>query len=180
MCCSAIGHIPKCFAPCYVCRGLSPSRLDLPKTVDALWTVKKSHEAGPATRKPPSPDVIANLPLLKEQPQTAHEHAECSEALSEAELRSLIVGPKVVDFGKVSPALAATQYFVVKNPLGRAIQVVLDLQAVPELSKSAPVSQVIPAGESSMTTVNAGCVISVDGRTTAFGLDVVQNSSCMC
>jgi hypothetical protein len=75
----------------------------------------------------------------------AQERAETSMALSAEHLSKLVVSPRQLDFGKVSPALPAMAWWVITNTLGTAIHVVLDLHNVQELTCSTP-SQVIPPG----------------------------------
>ena len=52
------------------------------------------------------------------------------------------VGPRLLDFGKVSAASRNVRYVAVSNPLLHSIHVVLALAHLPELNTSEPVSQV--------------------------------------
>ena len=52
------------------------------------------------------------------------------------------VGPRLLDFGKVSAASRNTRYLAVTNPLLQNIHVVLAVANLPELRDSEPVSQV--------------------------------------
>ncbi len=134
------------YCPCYCTRGLTAPRLQLPKTVDPLWTVKRAKDPGPTPQNAPTPDVIAAIPLFKEHPETTAERIECSTELNPEQLSSIVVGPRSVDFGKTSTAMSAVQHFVVRNPLTTSIHVVMGSAKVPELSKSKPMAQVIPPG----------------------------------
>ena len=53
------------------------------------------------------------------------------------------VGPRLLDFGKVSAASRNVRYLAVSNPLLQSIHVVLALAHLPELNSTEPVSQVI-------------------------------------
>ncbi len=53
------------------------------------------------------------------------------------------VGPRLLDFGKVSAASRNVRYLAVSNPLLQSIHVVLALAHLPELNTTEPVSQVI-------------------------------------
>jgi len=51
-------------------RGLSPSRLERPKAIDPLFTVKPEREGGPAVApKAPPAAALAAVPLYKEKPE---------------------------------------------------------------------------------------------------------------
>ncbi len=55
------------------------------------------------------------------------------------------VGPRLLDFGKVSAASRNVRYLAVSNPLLQSIHVVLALAHLPELKDTEPVSQVCPS-----------------------------------
>ena len=52
------------------------------------------------------------------------------------------VGPRLLDFGKVSAASRNVRYLAVTNPLLQSIHVVLAVANLPELKDTEPVSQV--------------------------------------
>ena len=54
------------------------------------------------------------------------------------------VGPRLLDFGKVSAASKNVRYLAVSNPLLQNIHVVLAVANLPELKDTESVSQVIP------------------------------------
>lgn len=85
------------------------------------------------------------------------ERTECSKELPAELLSKVIVGPRQLDFGKISPALPATQHFVVKNTLNNAVHVVLDTSSLEELSCTSPASQVIPAGATAKFQLSLRC-----------------------
>ena len=58
------------------------------------------------------------------------------------DLQRIGVGPRVVDFGRVSASSSNTAYLLVSNPLRSSIHVVLAVVAVPELKGSEVLSQV--------------------------------------
>lgn len=82
---------------------------------------------------------------------------ECSAELSPAQMSKIVVGPRQLDFGKVSPAQPAVQHFVVTNHLNTAVHVVLDLGVLEGLSCSGPASQVIPAGNTAKFALALQC-----------------------
>ena len=53
------------------------------------------------------------------------------------------VGPRLLDFGKVSAASRNVRYLAVTNPLLHSIHVVLALAHLPELNHTEPVGQVL-------------------------------------
>ncbi|MEW5311269.1 MAG: hypothetical protein WDW38_002999 [Sanguina aurantia] len=71
---------------------------------------------------------------------------EVSRELSKEELIRLIVGPKTLDFGKVSVGCSVTQHLVVSNTLDAPIHVVLDVKSHVDFKRSLHPSQVIPPG----------------------------------
>lgn len=85
------------------------------------------------------------------------ERADCSRELPPEQLSKVTVGPRQLDFGKVSPAMPAIQHFVVTNPLSTAIHVVLDTSNLEELSCTSPASQVIPAGSTGKFQLSLRC-----------------------
>ena len=70
---------------------------------------------------------------------TALQHYVCS---SLQDLQRVGVGPRVMDFGRVSASSSNTAYLLVNNPLRSSIHVVLAVGAVPELKGSEVLSQV--------------------------------------
>ena len=71
---------------------------------------------------------------------------QVSRELSKEELIRLVVGPKSLDFGKVSVGCSVTQHLVVSNTLEQPIHVVLDIKQHSDFKTSTHSSQVIPAG----------------------------------
>ncbi|KAF8055917.1 CFAP47 [Scenedesmus sp. PABB004] len=127
--------------------GLRPGQLQLPRAVDPLWTVKQHSVAGPSVQRAPTASALAAIPVHKAWPETAQERAECAAELAPGQLSKVAVGPRALSFGKVSPALPATEALVVSNGLAAAIHVALDLSALDGLlSVAGPAAQVVPAG----------------------------------
>lgn len=54
----------------------------------------------------------------------------------------IAVGPRLLDFGKVSAASRNTRYLAVTNPSLQSVHIVLAVANLPELKDSEPVSQV--------------------------------------
>lgn len=59
-------------------------------------------------------------------------------------MSQVAVGPRLLDFGKVSAASRNVRYLAVSNPLQHSIHMVLALANLPELKDTEPVSQVTP------------------------------------
>lgn len=57
-------------------------------------------------------------------------------------ITQLAVGPRMLDFGKVSSSSKNVRYLGVHNPLLQSIHVVLAVAQFPELKETQPVSQV--------------------------------------
>lgn len=127
--------------------GLRPPELPPSKVVEPLWTVQRANDGSPTyKRHVATAAAIAKMPLYRDKPEGEVEAAQCSAVLSSEQLAQIVVGPKVIDFGKVSLAMQATQHFTVYNPLRQAVRVVLDLRQLHELVETKHVSQVIPPG----------------------------------
>ena len=127
-------------------RGIKAPRYNQEVHIDPLWTIQQARQPAPCYRRPPSAAALQTLPFHKEQPETATERSDCIAVLEAGPLSSLLVGPRVLDYGKISPAMTAMQHFVVTNPLPAAIHVVLDMAELPDLSCKGPVGQVVPPG----------------------------------
>lgn len=71
------------------------------------------------------------------------QHQSCPLARPPAdELRQLLLGPRVVDFGRVPCPSSSTAYLVAHNPLPRPLHLVLDVSRHTELRGSRQISQV--------------------------------------
>ena len=115
----------------------------IPKVNDPLW-IKETEDGLPQQPRSIMERDIESIPLHKDRPESEVERIQCSRELSKAELSTLIVGPKVVDFGTVSVGSSSKQHLIVTNPLETPIHVVLGTLNPAELRKSTHVSQVIP------------------------------------
>lgn len=83
---------------------------------------------------------------FKAAPTTQAEVRECSATLENWQLGLISVGPRIVDFGSVYVRSQATKSFSVYNDLPQAILVTMQYDSE-ELSRSNPVSQVIPSAQ---------------------------------
>ncbi|KAG2493472.1 hypothetical protein HYH03_008289 [Edaphochlamys debaryana] len=126
--------------------GLVPPEPQLPRTVDPLWRVDGSKEAAPKMLRQLGAADLEGTHQWKPRPVTEQERIDCSRELSKEELARLVVGPRVVDFGKVSMGSTNTRHLVVANTLDTHINVVLDIKQLEMLRDSPAVSQVIPPG----------------------------------
>ena len=74
------------------------------------------------------------------------------------DLQRIGVGPRVVDFGRVSASSSNNAYLLVNNPLRSSIHVVLAVGAVPELKGSEVLSQVCTCilGASHNVSISSG------------------------
>ncbi|GMH42119.1 hypothetical protein BSKO_10038 [Bryopsis sp. KO-2023] len=129
--------------------GLRSPQPKLPIKKEPLWTnpTEKSNE--PKTMKPLSEDQAASVQFHKDRPDTDDEKRLCGMALSPSEITKLVMGPAIVDFGRVSASSNNTQYFFVQNTLMQPIHIVLDIKSIPEFRYTRHTSQIIPAGATS-------------------------------
>ncbi|XP_071134806.1 cilia- and flagella-associated protein 47-like isoform X3 [Mytilus edulis] len=80
---------------------------------------------------------------LNAVPTTNEEKADCTKWLSPQQLHQIIVGPPVLDFGKVCLRSVRTMNLSIVNNLKQHIHVVAEIDCR-ELRQSSPLSQVIP------------------------------------
>ncbi|KXZ50888.1 hypothetical protein GPECTOR_14g137 [Gonium pectorale] len=126
--------------------GLAAPEPRLPKTVDPLWRVDGSREAAPRTLRQLGSADLEGTHQWKARPVSEQERIDCARELTKDELSRLVVGPRLVDFGKVSMGSTNTRHLVIHNTLEGSIQVVLDLKPLEMLRDSPSISQVIPPG----------------------------------
>ncbi|DBA78771.1 TPA: putative protein fap47 [Trebouxia sp. C0004] len=120
-------------------RGLRPGK-------DPLWLDMAAVHMRPANRPDIPADAVDAIPMFKDKPTSDEEQEQCSCQLTAQAVSQVAVGPRLLDFGKVSAASRNVRYLAVSNPLVHSIHVVLALAQLPELNTTEPVSQVIPAG----------------------------------
>ncbi|MEW5300161.1 MAG: hypothetical protein WDW36_003110 [Sanguina aurantia] len=126
--------------------GLHAPSPALQKTVDPLWTVESVKEGAPRSQRTWSDKELSQISVHKDHPSGDVERVQVSRELSKEELIRLIVGPKTLDFGKVSVGCSVTQHLVVSNTLDAPIHVVLDVKSHVDFKRSLHPSQVIPPG----------------------------------
>ncbi|GFR48568.1 hypothetical protein Agub_g10470, partial [Astrephomene gubernaculifera] len=126
--------------------GLAPPEPRLPRSVDPLWRVDGSREAAPRTLRQLGAADLEGAHQWKPRPVTEQERIDCSRELTREELSRLVVGPRLVDFGKVSMGSTNTRHLVLHNTLEGHINVVLDLKPLEMLRDSPAISQVVPPG----------------------------------
>lgn len=124
------------------CRGLNLTAPKGATTIDPLWTAQQTQQAAPTIKRPPADSVLTSIPAYKQQPDTPAERTACSTPLEHGQLNTLVVGPRVLDYGKLSPSSSATQCFVVTNPLSVPVHVAMDLMGLQDVRCAGPVSQV--------------------------------------
>ncbi|EFJ49198.1 hypothetical protein VOLCADRAFT_90100 [Volvox carteri f. nagariensis] len=126
--------------------GLLAPEPKLSRTVDPLWRVDASKEAAPRMLRQLGAADLEGAHQWKPRPQSEQERIDCSRELSKDELARLVVGPRIVDFGKVSMGSTNTRHLVMQNTLDGFINVVLDIKHLEMLRDSPSISQVIPPG----------------------------------
>eukprot|EP00755_Sulcionema_specki_P010722 Sspe_Gene.7078::Locus_2392_Transcript_2_2_Confidence_0.625_Length_8917::g.7078::m.7078 len=84
---------------------------------------------------------------FKKEPTTLNEQRECKMLISPKDIVHVHVGPKVLDFGKVSIFSKNVKSFFVWNDLKTHILVKIPVAIREELQLSFPASQVIPPGQ---------------------------------
>ena len=91
---------------------------------------------------------------FKKEPTTLNEQRECKLVLSPKDICHVTIGPKVLDFGKVSVFSTNVKSFCVQNGLKTHIQVKIPVSIRDELRQSFPASQVIPPGQTAGFDIN--------------------------
>ncbi|KAL0021413.1 hypothetical protein WJX79_003538 [Trebouxia sp. C0005] len=127
-------------------RGMVGPERGLRQGKDPLWLDMAAVHTRPANRPDIPADAIDAIPMFKDKPASDEEQEQCSRQLTAQAVSQVAVGPRLLDFGKVSAASRNVRYLAVSNPLLHSIHVVLALAHLPELNSTEPVSQVIPAG----------------------------------
>ncbi|GLI64998.1 hypothetical protein VaNZ11_008424 [Volvox africanus] len=126
--------------------GLMAPEPKLNRTIDPLWRVDSTKEAAPRMLRQLGQGDLEGAHQWKARPVSEQERIDCSRELSKDELARLVVGPRMVDFGKVSMGSTNTRHFVLHNTLDSFINVVLDIKHVEMLRDTPCISQVIPPG----------------------------------
>lgn len=87
--------------------------------------------------------MIGSLPVdVQEWPETNEEEHAMSVSLSCKQIRSIVAGPAVLNFGTCSSGIATTKPFFVVNTLAQPVHVVLDAQSYDHLVSSVNSGQV--------------------------------------
>ena len=87
--------------------------------------------------------MLGFLPSLAYLPNKGLNSESLCLCLQPAQAVSQVaVGPRLLDFGKVSAASRNVRYLAVTNPLLQSVHVVLAVTNLPELKDTEPVSQV--------------------------------------
>lgn len=116
--------------------------------VDELWTPASAQNPQPRQRKAvPADEMDAAIVFEQDMPLTPEEVEVCGTALDYTHVCALIVGPKVVDFGKVRMNSVVTSYWLITNVLKKPIHVVLDMARHMDLNASKHTAQVVPPGK---------------------------------
>ena len=66
-----------------------------------------------------------------------------AKELSASDIRSLLAGPAVLDFGRVAAAAEATACFCINNTLSHPVHALVDANSFEHLQRSAHMSQVL-------------------------------------
>ena len=117
----------------------------LPKVVEPLWL--KSEARGRDVAKNQHDENRLIKKKFKPNPVTQAERKDCSTQLTTEQLKRVVAGPKLIDFGAVCVNSTTKKSFAVSNDLKQTILVeLLITNGHEELQNTSPLSQVIPPG----------------------------------
>lgn len=128
-------------SPRYSVDEIKPEKLALQRALDddsgarGVTGQTYKHEEGKLIKK-----------KFKAGPTTQAEVRDCSAALENWQLSLISVGPRVLDFGNVYVRSQKVKSFSVFNDLPQAVLISMQYDAE-ELSRSSPVSQVVPSAQ---------------------------------
>ncbi|XP_055888207.1 cilia and flagella-associated protein 47-like isoform X1 [Biomphalaria glabrata] len=114
-----------------------PPALEAP---NSQWKLLSTKELAALESEATSKPVCEGLNAI---PTTDVEKKECSWRLTPQQLHQIIVGPPVIDFGKVCVGSVCHQELNIVNNLDQYIHVVAEIDCT-ELRQSCPLSQVVP------------------------------------
>lgn len=78
---------------------------------------------------------------MQARARTEQEAAIVAKELPAADIRSLLAGPALVDFGRVAAAAEVTAYFCINNTLSRPVHALVDANSFEHLQRSQHMSQ---------------------------------------
>mmetsp|Transcript_140642 Transcript_140642/g.244902 ORF Transcript_140642/g.244902 Transcript_140642/m.244902 type:complete len:2974 (-) Transcript_140642:636-9557(-) len=133
------------------CEGLKSPEPRVPRKQEPLWLDGSTgDEKGEGQLRPKKRHKFdENRPIKKKfkpSPTTLNEQRECKMVLSPKDVAEVVIGPKVLDFGKVTVGSRNTKSFFVSNDLKTNIQIMVPTNIRDELKDSSPMSQVVPPG----------------------------------
>jgi hypothetical protein len=129
---------------------LASPRLSAPKQTDPLWLARpmdgmEGARGGGANKRQWDENKLIRK-KFKPLPLTQAEIRDCSQELEPEDLHMLSAGPKVFNFGTVNVNSTNAKSFGICNDLCTQFLCAVLTQEIPELSTSAPNSQVLPVG----------------------------------
>eukprot|EP01065_Artemidia_motanka_P047272 TRINITY_DN736_c0_g1_i2.p1 TRINITY_DN736_c0_g1~~TRINITY_DN736_c0_g1_i2.p1 ORF type:complete len:2968 (+),score=1059.89 TRINITY_DN736_c0_g1_i2:73-8904(+) len=133
--------------------GLMAPEPKLLRKEDPLWLdfAQQRGDEGGGVRRPVKSLKFDENKLVKrkfkKEPTTLNEQRECKMVLSPKDIVHITIGPKVLDFGRVSVFSRNVKSFHVSNELLTHILVKIPVSIRDELRHSTPASQVIPPGQ---------------------------------
>ena len=116
-------------------------------TREELWLARApggGKSGGGGSRLPTDENKLI-AKKFKSRPSTQAEVRDCAAELAPADIGSIVASHKEIHFGRVCVNSVTAKNFTVTNDLQRAVLVSLG-RLEPELSKSGPGAQVLPAG----------------------------------
>ncbi|CAD7936763.1 unnamed protein product [Amoebophrya sp. A120] len=107
---------------------------DDPDVVRGVTGLRYTHDENKPIRK-----------KFKTAPTTQAEVRDCTAQLLDAQLSLISCGPKKIDFGKVFVKSSISKSFSIFNDLPHSVLLALQLDGIDVLSKTTPLSQVVPS-----------------------------------
>ena len=130
--------------------GLRSPRMELPSPDEPLWLDPKysgdASHVRPRNRPPFLEEEHLQPGAIVEKPTTSLQARQCLAELPTHDICKLAIGPRNLDFGKISAMSKNTKYLAATNSLDRYIHIKVLTQSVPELKESKHLVQVVKPG----------------------------------
>ncbi|KAK9828703.1 hypothetical protein WJX72_001600 [[Myrmecia] bisecta] len=126
-------------------KGYRRPALPQPLHSDPLW-LNSASQARPCNRPALPEELVEAIAIFKDKPADTAETQQCNEPLNKEALAKLAVGPRVLDFGRISASSRNLRHLFVTNPLTQHVHILVATSGIAELAASEHVSQVIPPG----------------------------------
>ena len=124
--------------------------MELPSPDEPLWLDPKysgdASHVRPRNRPPFLEEEHLQPGAPIEKPTTSLQARQCLAELPTHDICKLAIGPRNLDFGKISAMSKNTKYLAATNSLDRYIHIKVLTQSVPELKESKHLVQVVKPG----------------------------------